>query len=414
MADIRSPNQRSNAEFLQDFERKTVAARTPLDVSFGLTHRCNLRCVHCYLGDQAAIHLHRNEELSTAEVTAILDQLAQAGALNLTLTGGDPMIRGDFMEVYTHAVRLGFLITVFCDGVLINDEIVALFRRYPPRTVEITVYGATPETYERITQVRGSHARFREGVERLKGNGIRFRLKTVLMTLNAHELADMEDMARDYGARFHHDSAIFPCLPGPDNRSRSNQNKPVTAEPEGGNADVRHIRDAGASRSPPATNPTGLQAPLRLRISPDQALKADIGSDKRLRQWVDFYRNDERKNRKPRANRLYVCGAGLNTCHIDPYGMLQPCVITTRVRYDLRKGSFQEGWDDVIADIREVRPWPGYICNECELLSTCVGCPAVFDPENGMANTDTGFYCEVTHNRDLAIRLAIHDLDTAT
>ena len=74
--------------FFDDLTRRAVEARVPLDASIELTHRCNLRCVHCYLGDQDAIRRHRPRELDTGEVIALLDELAEARTLNLTFTGG--------------------------------------------------------------------------------------------------------------------------------------------------------------------------------------------------------------------------------------------------------------------------------------------------------------------------------------
>jgi len=149
----------SDEEFFAQFTRRAVRQRVPLDASVELTHRCNLRCVHCYLGDQKEIRRHRRDELSTDAVKTLLDELAAAGTLNLTFTGGDPMVRKDFCTLYEYAVRKGFLITVFCDGALITPAVREVFARYRPRKVEVSVYGATRETYERITQVAGSRHR---------------------------------------------------------------------------------------------------------------------------------------------------------------------------------------------------------------------------------------------------------------
>lgn len=131
---------------------KAAETRTPLSATFELTHRCNFRCVHCLLGDQNAISNHRHRELSTERVKAMLDEMVEAGTLFLAITGGDPMLRPDFTEIYVHAVQIGLLVTVFCNGSLVTDKIVQTFIKYPPRKVEITLYGATRETFESITQ----------------------------------------------------------------------------------------------------------------------------------------------------------------------------------------------------------------------------------------------------------------------
>ena len=203
-------DRQDDSDYFADFTRRVSAARIPLDGSIELTHRCNLRCVHCYLGDQDAIRRHRREEMSTRRIMDLIDEVVDAGTLNFTFSGGDPMVRKDFSELYVYAVKKGLLVTIFCDGVLINDRIIEVFDEFPPRMVEISIYGASRNTYESITQVRGSFERCLAGIERLHWSGQRFTLKTVMMTRNRHELEAMRALATSYGVDFYFDTAIFP------------------------------------------------------------------------------------------------------------------------------------------------------------------------------------------------------------
>ena len=248
---------RDDAAFFDDLTRRAAEARVPLDASIELTHRCNLRCVHCYLGDQDAIRRHRAEELSTAEVRALLDELAEAGTLNLTFTGGDPMVRRDFPELYEHAVRNGFLVTVFCDGAALTPGTRRAFRRFPPRKVEVSVYGASAGVYESVTRVPGSHARCMEGIAWLRAQAIPLTLKTVLMRGNRHELDAMRALAHGLEVPFYFDTAIFPCLPHGDNAGRANR-RARRAAPS-------RSRCAGATRRSPSA---WIPAPRRPRTCP--------------------------------------------------------------------------------------------------------------------------------------------------
>ena len=103
----------SYAQFSERLNKQVIAKRIPINGSFELTFRCNLRCVHCYcnlpLNDQDAIE----KELTSEEVLHIFDQIAEAGCLWLLLTGGEPLVRKDFLEIYTYAKKKGFLITLF-------------------------------------------------------------------------------------------------------------------------------------------------------------------------------------------------------------------------------------------------------------------------------------------------------------
>ncbi len=369
-------HRQDDRDYFADFTRRVMAARIPLDGSIELTHRCNLRCVHCYLGDQDAIRKHRHEEMSTKQVMALIDEVVEAGALNFTFSGGDPMVRKDFAELFTYAVKKGLLVTVFCDGVLISDRIIEVFKRFPPSSVEVSIYGATRETYEAITQVKGSFARCLAGIDRLHRSRRSFKLKTVLMTKNRHELAAMRALAKSYGVDFYFDTAIFPCLPHHDN---------------GGSAN----RDRGeASPASMDVAPPSLTRPTALRLAPEEAAAAQLSDPEDVQELADLYL---RTKDIPESDRLYVCGAGQSTFHVDPYGNLQPCIISTNVDYNLRDGGFLKGWNGPIAAIRDIRISADSTCKSCDKQSMCSGCPAMFLAENDAGDRKSDYICRTTH-----------------
>jgi len=360
--------------YFDDFTRRAGAQRVPLDGSLELTHRCNLRCVHCYLGDQKKIRPHRRDELSTAEIKQLLDELATAGTLNFTFTGGDPMLRKDFPELYEYAVRKGFLVTIFCDGALISPKVMAIFDRFAPRKVEVSIYGATAQTYEDITQVKGSYQRCIDGLDALKSHGFRFTLKTVLMQGNRHELEQMRDLADQYGVPFYFDTAIFPCLPHADNGK--------SAAPANG---IHGI---------PVVLGNARQAVTNYRIDPEEAAKLHLRDPRRVEEMADLY---VRSQKFPKSDDLYKCSAGKSTFHIDPYGNLQACTISTNGGYNIREGGFMAGWNGPIAALRSRKARPGSSCSSCDKQALCGGCPAFFYAENNAGDVKSNYTCETTH-----------------
>ena len=144
------------SDWVARFQSRTMTERVPLRGMLELTSRCNLKCVHCYLGDQEQYRAQAASEMTTDEVKALIDELVEAGTLFLTITGGDPMMRKDFVDVYRYAAQQGLLVTVYCDAILVTDKVLAAFAEYPPRQVEVSVYGATPAVYESVTRVPGS------------------------------------------------------------------------------------------------------------------------------------------------------------------------------------------------------------------------------------------------------------------
>src|SRR2546422_812159 len=106
-------------------EHKELAAlpeRFPLACQWEITCRCNLRCVMCYTDCFNRPDLIRNE-LSTSEILRIMDELAAAGCLDLVLTGGEPLARPDFFDIYERAKENGFLTTLFTNGTLITETV---------------------------------------------------------------------------------------------------------------------------------------------------------------------------------------------------------------------------------------------------------------------------------------------------
>lgn len=348
---------------------QAAQTRTPLAASFELTRRCNFRCVHCYLGNQKAIHKHRHRELDTGAVIKLLDDMVEAGTLFLNLTGGDPMLRPDFVEIYQHAVRVGLLVTVFCNGSLVTDEIIRVFVKYPPRIVEVTLYGATPATFEAVTQKTGSFAACMEGIERLLEAKVRVRLKTIVLTLNVQEFQEIRRLVEDMGLQFRHDCSVIPVLPNEDNDGGTN---------------VVGFRNT-------------LQDTLQFRLAPEQAAAVDLSIAKVQKSLKEFVQDTEVIKL---SNKLYHCGAGKSACHITPYGTMQPCLITPRPSIDFAgKEGFKADWDKISKQFSQLEAQAGYLCNSCQDQQICTGCPSSFTLETGKAEQAAAFYCSYAECR---------------
>lgn len=353
----------SGKEQLDRLNRKAIEQRIPLSGSIDLTHRCNLNCVHCYLGPHPGQQDSRDGEMDTEKILPVLDDITAAGCINLLLTGGEPLVRRDFALIYRRAKENGLLVTVFTNATLISGEILALFQELPPHQVEITVYGATQAVYERITGITGTFARAMAGIRRLLDLGLHVRLKTVIMTLNSHEFFAMQDMARALGVKFRFDAAIFPRL-------------------------------------------NGDRSPLELRIPAEEAIRLEFADGQRAQQWAEYY---QRLKGVPLSDRLYQCGAGLSSFHIDPRGYLQPCLLTTEPRFSLKDGGFAEGWEKVIPRVRDIKAGTTHACNGCEKIGICGYCPAYFKMENGTADARSDFICTMGALRFEAIQDIVHD-----
>ncbi len=335
-------------DWMGEYRHRLARRRIPIHVTLELTRRCNLRCLHCYLGSQEAQREAAAGEMDTDQVKWVIDEVVAAGCLYLLITGGDPMMRKDFGEIYRYARGQGLIVTVFCEGMLIDDAIVELFREYPPQTVEISLYGSTEETYEQVTQVKGSFARSLDGVRRLLDAEIQVGLKTVLMTVNVHELEAMRGMADDFGVPFRMDSAIFPCTPNGDH------------------------------------------APLELRVDPEVGVAKELADEGAEQSWRKYV--DERIDLPPNE-RLYVCGAGVTGLSIDPFGWASPCLLATHVRANLLERGLDAVWNEDLKQLQERLPRDDFACSSCEMRAACTACPAFNYLETGEEDVRSDYLC---------------------
>jgi radical SAM protein with 4Fe4S-binding SPASM domain len=344
-------------EFSQRLHERVVSQRVPINGSVELTFGCNLQCAHCYIAGDNHPSAAR-QELGTGEWQRLLDQIADEGCLWLLLTGGEPLIRPDFLDLYLYAKRKGFLLTLFTNGTLLTPRLADSLAEWRPFAVEITLYGRTQATYERVTGVPGSHARCLRGIELLMERDIPLRLKTMLMTLNQHELWDMRAYAEGLGVEFRFDPLLNAGL--------------------GGDA-----------------------APTKLRLSPPEAVRFDMADPRRMAGWREFC--EHFIGPPARSEYLYTCGAGNNTFHIDPYGQLSACIMVRQSSYDLRGGTFRHGWYEFIGNMRQQKRTVDSRCSHCRLISLCGQCPGWAQLEHGDQEQPVEYLCQVAHLRAEAL-----------
>jgi len=354
------------ANFSLSLHRKIEGRRIPLGGVIEVTHRCPLKCVHCFNNLPAENSQIRSRELSSGELCRVLDEIAEAGCLWLLFTGGEILARKDFLNVYAHAKRKGLLITLFTNGVLVTEEIAAFLAGMPPFVIEITLYGRTPETYERITRVPGSFERCMRGIRLLKDHGLPLKLKTMVVSVNKHEIWEMKRFVEeDLGLEFRFDAMINPRI------------------------DASH-------------------SPLAFRLTPEEVIGLDLQDPKRMAEWKSFTQKFNGPVHPPeKADELYHCGAGINSFSIDPYGMLSVCVLSRGDAFDLRKGSFQEGWERFLSKVRHKKITRHTKCTGCEIKAKCGMCPANGELENRDGEEPIDFFCHVAHKRSRALGLSV-------
>ena len=120
--------------------------RIPILGQFELTPCCNLDCKMCYVHNSHSNAL-RTRELSTETWVRIFNEAYDMGLMFATLTGGECLLRHDFRDLYLHLWNKRVRITIFTNGILINDDLVEFFTMYPPEKIRISIYGSCETAY---------------------------------------------------------------------------------------------------------------------------------------------------------------------------------------------------------------------------------------------------------------------------
>lgn len=341
-------------------------------IDIELTERCNNDCIHCYINRPAGDERARRREMSASRVGEILREAASLGCQSVRFTGGEPLLRDDFEEIYLDARKLGIKVTIFTNATLIRPRIADLLTRIPALApVEMTLYGMTRKSYEAVTRTRNSFGKAMAGVDRLLESKVPFVVRGVFLPSNAGEIRAFEEWAQKIPWMDKRPQlTIFHFL-----RARRDQSK---------NRLIKNIRSSPE---------VGVKVLMR---DPNQYLK----------DTVIFLRTFSGK----RDDRLFTCGAGLNTCTVDAYGRLQLCLLVRHPEavYDLEHGSLKDAMESFFPAMRKRKAENRtYLerCARCPLKGFCEQCPGQSWMENGTLDGPVEYFCRVAHVQAKALGL---------
>jgi radical SAM protein with 4Fe4S-binding SPASM domain len=346
---------------------KTRAKRIPFSFEIEITARCNSDCRHCYINLPAGDRVARDKELSLEEIKELVDEAVSLGALWCLITGGEPLLREDFFSVYLYMKKMGLLVSVFTNATLITEEHVRIFQQYPPRELEVSVYGVTQETYEQVTRRTGSYAAFMRGLALLLKGGIKVRLKAMALRSNHHEMPEIarfcREKTKDY---FRLDPFLHLRYDGDQKRNEEIRSERLSPE-----------EIAALERSDPE----------RL-----EALQKSCG---RLIISDSFV---------PDCNHLFHCGAGNGSFSVSYDGLFRLCASLWHPDcvYDLKKGNLEEAWQTFIPTVRDMRSDGKEFmdkCRACSLVNLCMWCPAHAHLESGVMDAPVDYFCRVARAR---------------
>lgn len=322
------------------------AKKLPVSGTFELTSRCNLSCRMCYIHMTPEQQRSCGRELTTEQWLAVGRQAVDAGMVFLLLTGGEPMLRPDFVTIYTEMVKMGVMVSVNTNGNLVTPEIVECFKKYPPEQVNVTLYGSSPETYQRLCGAAAGYEKAKQGIAMLREAGVRLNLNTTFTTRNAQDMESLIEFARENELPIRTSAYVFPKI------RNGCEEQTVTLEPE------EHGKLA--ARFDFLTK-NEMQLLSRRRI---------------IQSCVD----SENMHVDPK-NRVPTCMAGRGSFWVSWNGCMYPCGMIPEISADLTQCSFADCWEEMYSRM------PGMLlpeeCSTCCYEPICPVCAALTQSLNG-------------------------------
>lgn len=309
---------------------RTMAHAIPLSVHVDLTMACNERCVHCYRV------IEDRPELTTAELKALLAELARAGALYLTLSGGEVFLRPDLFELIAEAKRLRFDVRLKTNALLLTAARVRRLRELGVRQVDVSIYSTDPAVHDAVTKIPGSLEKSLRAIRLLRDAGVHVKLACPLMRDTVGGYRAVRALAEALGVA----CGIDPM---------------ITARNDGD------------------------RAPLPLRIGRDQltrVLREGVADLEPLPSCAPAARTDLDD---------VACGAGHNAAYVSAYGDVTPCVALPVVCGNVRETPFAEIWAGSrrMREVRAIRVRDLHTCSGCAASVFCTRCPGQALLEDG-------------------------------
>jgi mycofactocin biosynthetic radical S-adenosylmethionine protein MftC len=304
--------------------------RAPVNITWEITHQCNLRCMHC-LSDAGEPFAH---ELTTQECRDLVDQVAALRVFQVNFGGGEPFLREDFLGLLSYCHEKGLVTCVSTNGLLIDNRSAQTLSQLQKFYLQVSMDGATAETNDHI-RGRGTFAGILTALDSLSRHGVCFSINTVLTRLNFSQLDTLRALAADYGAELR----------------------------------VSRFRPSGRGKSSREyLGPTKDQ----LEFFADWLNEHDL-----VRTGDSFFcLTSERRRRKG----LDMCGAAKMTCCLSPVGDVFPCAFLQEKPFlagNIRNIPFKKLWDrsSIFSMMRELEVKS---CLTCLRFEECRGgCPAM-------------------------------------
>lgn len=355
-------NQKNTEPYLSTFlHSKGKQLGLPIAGNFELTARCNFNCPMCYVHMSEEQVAASGKELTAQQWLKIAKEARDQGMIFALLTGGEPVVRKDFFEIYKGMKEMGLLISVNSNGSMLQGKILEEFLKNPPNRFNISLYGGCNETYKNMCGLP-VYDRVKENIRTLRKAGVEVSLNLSITPYNCNDLAQIYGDAVELDVNVRASSYMYP---------------PIRLNGE----------NYGCSD----------------RLSAEEAAKYMV-------QWDELRFNDaefavraenmaklidmDRTGCPVEEGEGVKCRAGSTSFWLTWDGRMLPCgMMTTPEVYPLEVG-FQEAWRQLREAASQIRT--PVKCQNCDHKEVCGVCAAVCYSETGHFDEVSEYICDKT------------------
>jgi AdoMet-dependent heme synthase len=318
-------------------------------VAWEMTRQCNLACVHCRAGACATPY---SDELTTEEGRLLIDGIAKVAKPILIMTGGEPLLRGDFFDLAAYAYGKGFRPVIATNGVLVTADVAREIARVGIPRASVSLDGPSAHEHDSFRKMPGAFDASMKGIANLKAAGVSVQVNTTLTRRNREFLSMMMKLAEEIGADAFH---VFLLVP------------------------TGRARDmAGEEMDPEEYEETLLEFYRLSRTSPLET-KATCAPQyyRILRQQAQIEGVEVTETTFGLNARTRGCLGGLSFVFVSHVGDVQPCGYFDYQAGNIRESEFSDIWENapLFNDLRNFKKLEGK-CGRCDYLRFCGGCRA--------------------------------------
>ncbi|MBQ8856521.1 MAG: radical SAM protein [Lachnospiraceae bacterium] len=342
---------------------KAARAHRPIMSAFELLPVCNLKCKMCYVR-KSMEDVRKEGGIKDAKWwLSVAKDAADCGLLYPLLTGGEPFLHPEFKEILSGMLKMGLQVSINSNGTLIDRKWAEFLSKNCPTRINITLYGASEETYRNLCGDGGAFRRVREAVELLKEYGIPFKFNASITPDNVQDIEKMIAYAKEQDAPIQVATYMFPPIRR--DSSMVGQNSRLSPDEA---ALARVLADYAQ------TNPDWF-----------------IAQAERYQRFVPL--EEEPWKMGQTGEKGMRCRAGLCSLWVDWQGNFMNCGMYGSVKTNLEGKTFKEAWDEVVEQTANVRYAPD--CLSCPNEPLCHPCIAMINNECGSHSGRPEYMCQM-------------------